>query len=39
MVEQPVYLRIPTENEQPLFANASCAEVVIGAVMKAQQSG
>lgn len=39
MGDQPVYLRIPTENEQPLFERHSCAEVVIGAVMKAQQSG
>ena len=39
MVEQPVYLRIPTENELPLFENASSAEVVIGAVIRAQQSG
>ena len=39
MVEQPVYLRIPTENELPLFANASSAEVVISAVIRAQQSG
>ena len=39
MVEQPVYLRIPTEDELPLFANHSCAEVVIGAVIRAQQAG
>jgi hypothetical protein len=39
MLEHPVYLRIPTENEQPFFQNPSCAEVVIGAVMKAQHSG
>ena len=39
MVEQPVYLRIPTEDELPLFGNHSCAEVVIGAVIRAQQSG
>ena len=39
MVEQPVYLRIPTENELPVFANASSAEVVISAVIRAQQSG
>ena len=38
MFEQPIYLRIPTENEQPYFARHSCAEVVIGAVIKAQQS-
>jgi len=39
MLEQPVYLRIPTENELPFFQRHSCAEVVIGAVMKAQHSG
>ena len=39
MLEQPIYLRIPTENEQPYFARHSCAEVVIGAVIRAQQSG
>jgi hypothetical protein len=39
MGDQPVYLRIPTENELPLFERHSCAEVVIGAVMKAQQTG
>ncbi len=39
MVEQPVYLRIPTENELPLLASASSAEVVISAVIRAQQSG
>jgi hypothetical protein len=39
MVEHPVYLRIPTENELPLFASASSAEVVISAVIRAQQSG
>src|SRR5690606_23372907 len=39
MLEQPIYLRIPTENEQPFFARHSCAEVVIGAVIKAQFSG
>jgi hypothetical protein len=39
MLDQPVYLRIPTENEQPLFERHSCAEVVIGVVMKAQEAG
>lgn len=39
MQEKPVYLRIPTENEQPFFAHHSCAEVVISAVIKAQFSG
>ncbi len=39
MSEHPVYLRMPTENDQPYFERHSCAEVVIGAVIKAQQSG
>lgn len=39
MHQQPIYLRIPTENEQPFFERRSCAEVVIGAVIKAQQAG
>lgn len=39
MLEQPIYLRVPTENEQPFFARHSCAEVVISAVIKAQFSG
>jgi hypothetical protein len=39
MVEFPIYLRIPTENELPLFNNPSCAEVVIGMVIKAQETG
>ena len=39
LLEQPVYLRLPTENEEPLFERRSCAEVVISAVMRAQQSG
>ncbi len=39
MLEKPVYLRIPTEDEQPFFERRSCAEVVISAVMRAQQSG
>jgi len=39
MVEQPVYLRIPTENEMSLFENASSAEVVISAVVRGQEAG
>ena len=39
MSEQPVYLRVPTENEEPLFQRHSAAEVVISAVIKAQQAG
>jgi hypothetical protein len=39
MSDQPVYLRIPTEHEQPLFESHSCAEVVIGVVVKAQEIG
>ncbi len=37
MPEQPVYLRVPTENEEPLFLRHSCAEVVISVVIKSQQ--
>jgi hypothetical protein len=39
MVDLPIYLRIPTENELPFFDNPSCAEVVIGTVIKAQEMG
>jgi hypothetical protein len=39
MVDLPIYLRIPTENELPFFDNPSCAEVVIGMVIKAQEQG
>ncbi len=38
MSELPVYLRIPTENDQPYFERHSCSEVVISAVIMAQQS-
>ena len=37
MHNQPVYLRMPTENEAPYFKNRSCAEAVIGAVIDAQK--
>lgn len=37
MSNQPVYLRIPTENEAPYFKNRSCAEAVIGVVIEAQK--
>jgi hypothetical protein len=37
MVNQPVYIRIPTENEAPYFRNRSCAEAVIGVVIEAQK--
>lgn len=37
MPNQPVYVRMPTENEAPYFKNRSCAEAVIGAVMDAQK--
>lgn len=39
MDEQPVYLHIPTEAEQPLLERQSCAEAVIATVMKAQEVG
>lgn len=37
MSNQPVYVRMPTENEAPYFKNRSCAEAVIGAVIDAQK--
>lgn len=37
MPNQPVYVRIPTENETPFFKNRSAAEAVIGAVIEAQK--
>ncbi len=37
MLEQPVYLRMPTINEAPLLKNRSCAEVVINVVISAQR--
>lgn len=37
MLEHPVYVRIPTENEKPYFASRSCAEVVINALITAQR--
>lgn len=37
MLEHPIYLRMPTENEEPLFKNASAAEAVISALILAQR--
>jgi hypothetical protein len=37
MPNQPVYVRIPTENETPYFKNRSAAEAVISAVIDAQK--
>jgi len=39
MLEHPVYVRIPTEDEIPYFRRQSAAEVVISVVMMAQQAG
>lgn len=39
MDEQPVYIHIPTEGEQPLLNCQSCAEAVIATVVKAQADG
>ena len=39
MSDFPVYLRITTENEEPLFNNRSSAEAVIGVVISAQMQG
>lgn len=39
MLDHPVYVRIPTEDEAPYFRRQSAAEVVISVVMMAQQSG
>ncbi len=39
MNDQPVYLRILTENELPILERNRCAEVVIQALIKAQQAG
>lgn len=39
MDEQPVYVHISTEGDLPLLERQSCAEAVIGTVMKAQESG
>jgi hypothetical protein len=37
MLDHPVYVRMPTENEEPYFASRSSAEVVISALILAQQ--
>lgn len=39
MFENPVYLRLPTENDQPYFANPSSAEVVMSVLVNAQKQG
>jgi hypothetical protein len=39
MLEHPVYVRIPTENDEPYFKNRSAAEAVISAVISAQKLG
>lgn len=37
MIEHPVYVRIPTENEVSYFASRSCAEAVINVLITAQR--
>jgi hypothetical protein len=39
MLDHPVYVRIPTENEEPYFRNRSAAEAVISVVASAQKQG
>lgn len=39
MLEYPVYVRMPTENDKPYFKNQSCAEAVISVVIHAQMQG
>jgi hypothetical protein len=39
MTEQPLYVRMPTENEHPYFAARSCAEAMMNVVIDAQSSG
>ena len=39
MLDYPVYVRMTTENEEPLFRNRSSAEAVISTVISAQSQG
>lgn len=39
MLDHPVYVRMPTEDENPYFKRQSAAEVVISVAMMAQQAG
>lgn len=39
MLENPIYVRIPTENDEPYFKNRSAAEAVISVVVSAQKLG
>jgi hypothetical protein len=39
MLDHPVYVRIPTENEETYFRNRSAAEAVISVVASAQKQG
>lgn len=39
MLDHPVYVRIPTENEESYFQNRSAAEAVISVVASAQKQG
>jgi hypothetical protein len=37
MLDHPIYVRMPTENDEPHFASPSCAEVVISTLVNAQR--
>lgn len=39
MLDHLIYIRLPAENEKPLFASHSAAETVISAVISAQKQG
>lgn len=39
MQNQPVYIRMPIEDEAPYLKNRSCAEAIIGVVIEAQKQG
>lgn len=39
MLEHPVYVRLPTEDDKPYFENKSSAEAVISAIVNAQNQG
>lgn len=37
MLDHPIFVRMPTENDEPFFASRSCAEVVISTLINAQR--
>ena len=39
MIDQPLYVRMPTEKEQPFLASRSCAEAVMNVLIDAQTAG